>query len=113
MKHIFFACLSLTFLFAAGCQIVHVTDQNGKAVAWADVSATTQDSGATGIPTKTDLMGLAPLPMSQEAPGTREWLEIRKEGYITRRIVRPEDGKVEVQLIRAPGAPKSPDAKAK
>jgi hypothetical protein len=113
MKHILFAGLTLAFLFVAGCQMVHVTDQQGKPIAWADVTATTQSGGATGLPVKTDLLGIATLPMSQEAPGAREWLEVRKQGYLTRRIVRPEDGSVEVQLLKAPGAARSENAKTK
>jgi len=113
MKRIVFAGLASAFLLVAGCQVVHVTDQQGKPVFWADVSATTQDSGATGIPVKTDAMGNATLPMSQEAPGSREWLEIRKEGYLTRRIVRPEDGSVEVQLLKAPGSARNQNAETK
>jgi len=114
MKHILFAGLTLTFLLVAGCQVVHVTDQQGKAIGWADITATTQDGGATGLPVKTDLLtGNATLPMSQEAPGTREWLEIRKDGYLTRRIIRPDDPNVEVQLLRAPGAARNQNAKKK
>lgn len=113
MKSILFASLFLMVLFPVGCQIVHVTDQNGKPVAWADVSAATQE-GSSGIPVKTDLLGNATLPMSQAAPGTREWLEVRKDGFLTRRIVRPEDNRVEVQLLRAPsGGASSSDAQTK
>jgi hypothetical protein len=106
MKHILLAGLTLTFLLVAGCQVVHVVDNQGKPVFWADVSAATQEGSATGISVKTDAMGNATLPMSQEAPGTREWLEVRKEGYMTRRILRPEDGRVEVQMMKAQGAPR-------
>ncbi|MBN1553204.1 MAG: hypothetical protein JXA11_00545 [Phycisphaerae bacterium] len=102
MKHIVLLSLTSAFLLAAGCQTVRVMDQNGKPVAWADVSATTQESGTVGIPVKTDLMGYATLPMSQEAPGTREWLEIRKQGYLPVRIVRPENATVKVQIMSGP-----------
>jgi hypothetical protein len=103
----------LALLPVAGCQIVHVTDQDGKAISWANVSATTQTAGTVGFPVKTDMLGNATLPISQEQPGTREYLEISKQGYITRRIIRPEDGRVEVQLMRSPRVPAKADAKKK
>lgn len=104
MKHVFLTCLSLTFLLVAGCQMVHVVDMEGKPIFWAEVSATTQAGGRAAFPVKTDAMGYATLSMSQEAPGTREWLEVRKEGFITRRLLRPEGETAEVQLQRVPGA---------
>jgi hypothetical protein len=104
MKHILFAGLSLAILLVSGCQVVHVTDQQGKPIDMADVSVTTQEGGATGLSVKTMFGGYATLPMSQAAPGTREWLEIRKDGYAPKRILRPEDGSVEVPMLRAPGA---------
>ncbi len=117
MKHAYvtgFAVIAAAaVLFLAGCQMVHVTDQQGKPIFWADVSSSTQESGASGIPVKTDALGYATLPMSQEAPGSREWLEVSKDGYMPRRIVRPEDGNVEVQLLKAPGSTKNEDAQAR
>jgi len=117
MKHVLVkgltGFLAAALLLVTGCQIVHVTDQQGNPIFWADVSASTQESGSVGMPVKTDAMGNATLAMSQEAPGTREWLEVSKDGYMTRRIVRPEDGTVEVQLLKAPSATNSQDAQAR
>ncbi|GAG26230.1 unnamed protein product, partial [marine sediment metagenome] len=53
----------------------------------------------------------ATLLISQEQPGTREWLTVSKTGYITRRIIRPEDPTVPVTLMKSPAA--SVDAKTK
>lgn len=107
MKHVLVASLALAVLLVAGCQVVHVTDKQGNPIGWADVSVTTQEGGAVGLPVKTDLLtGNATLPMSSQAPGSREWLEVRKEGYHPARVIRPEDGRVEVPLLKIPGAAK-------
>ncbi len=104
--------LSLPLFLSLGCQMVHVTDAHGQAIHLARVSATTQSSGTSGMTHYTNAMGDVALPMSQEQPGTREYLEISKDGYLTRRIVRPEDGQVEVQLMKSPSASRS-DAQKK
>ena len=104
-------CLSLAVLCVAGCQIVHVKDHHGKPIKWANVSTSTRGSGSSNFPVKTDLLGNATLMISQEQPGTREWLEVSKEGYITRRIIRPDDATVPVILMKAP--PSRVDAEKK
>ena len=97
-------CLSLAVLFIAGCQIVNVKDQHGKPIPWANVSTSTRMSGGAGFPVKTDMFGNATLMISQEPPGTREWLTVSKTGYISRRIIRPEDTNVPVVLNMSPAA---------
>ena len=95
-------CLALAVLCVAGCQIVHVKDHHGKPIKWANVSTSTRASGSSNFPVKTDMLGNATLMISQEQPGTREWLVVSKEGYITRRVIRPDDPNVEVVLPKAP-----------
>ena len=104
-------CLSLAVLCVAGCQVVHVKDQHGKPIRWANVSTSTRGSGSSNFPAKTDMLGNATLMISQEQPGTREWLTVSKEGYITKRIIRQDDPNVEVILMQAP--PLSVDAEKK
>ena len=97
-------CLSLAVLCATGCQVVHVKDQLGTPVRWANVSTSTRASGTSSFPVKTGLFGDATLMLSQEPPGTREWLTVTKTGYLTRRVIRPEDPTVEVILMKSPAA---------
>ena len=97
-------CLSLAVLCVAGCQVVNVKDQHGKPIRWANVSTSTQASGSSNFPVKTDMFGNATLMISQEQPGTREWLTVSKTGYITSRIIRPEDPTVPVTLMKSPAA---------
>ncbi len=104
-------CLSLAVLCVAGCQVVNVKDRLGNPIRWANVSTSSRASGTGSFPVKTDLFGNATLMISQEPPGTLEWLTVTKTGYRTSRIVRPEDPTVDVILIKSPSS--SLDAKEK
>jgi hypothetical protein len=92
-------------LVAAGCQMVHVQDDKGKPISWAEVSTSTNRSGASNFPVKTDLFGNAMIGISQEEAGTREWLIISKGGYHTKRIIRPTEGAVDVTLLKTSTLP--------
>ena len=83
---------------AAGCQIVHVEDPAGKPIAWADVSTSTSTGATSMFIAKTDFLGNATLSISQEPPGTREYLHVTKEGYTSYRAMRPAEGQVTVVL---------------
>lgn len=98
--------LGLLAVGIAGCQVVHVKDTSGEPVFWADVTTSVQGREDSPFPAKTDLLGNATLPISQEPAGTAEYITVRKEGYLPAKIVRPEGGTAEVTLRAAPNAQK-------
>jgi hypothetical protein len=109
MKKTLLVSLFVAMLVIAGCQVVHVTDESGKAINMARVQVATQ-TGASGTAWRTNMLGDAAIPLSSAQQGTREYLEISKDGYITRRIPRPEDQKVPVQLRKVPSMPSPKDS---
>ena len=94
------ALIVMSLLLSSGCQIVHVQDTDGKAIAFATVSSGVQGSKFASMPTQTDLLGNALLPMGMGA-GDEKWVAISKEGYIPIRITRPAEGRIDVTLRRA------------
>ncbi|MCD4824695.1 MAG: hypothetical protein K8S55_08810 [Phycisphaerae bacterium] len=92
------AGLLVVVFCSVGCQIVSVEDQAGKPIAWADVSTSTTAGSTSMFTAKTDLLGNATIGLSQEPPGTREYLEVSKEGYTSYRALRPTEGQVTVRL---------------
>jgi hypothetical protein len=90
-------------LTTVGCQVVHVQDQEGNAIPWAAVSVS-QQGQEPGLPAYTDLMGNAAIPVSSPNQEVPEYLHISKEGYVPRRVLRPE-GKVEIDLRKESGGP--------
>jgi hypothetical protein len=98
------ALLGLTLL-GAGCQIVHVQDQEGKPVFWAEVRTRTATS-ESNFPVMTDLLGNATLLASDEDEGVQEFLTVSKEGYIpVSNFVRTREGKMVVTLQETRAVP--------
>ncbi len=89
-----------SLLFGAGCQVVHVKDTTGQAIAFATVSSGVQGSKFSSVPAQTDPWGnaLLPLDMTQSKD---KWVAISKEGYVPVRLARPAEGKIEVTLRKA------------
>jgi hypothetical protein len=94
-------------LVAAGCQIVHVVDDNGDPIPWAKVQVAPNPSASDeeiSMPVYTDLLGNAMISASMDASQT-EWIIVSKEGYVTNPVSRGVEDKIEVQLHSEPTLP--------
>jgi len=97
-------------LAATGCQMVHVQDQAGNPVNWAAVSTGSEGKKASSLPTMTNFLGDAALPKSMSKE--REIIQVSKDGYETKTMVRPTEDKVTVKLYKI-GSLTKPKAEAK
>jgi hypothetical protein len=100
MRNLTVIMLLTGLLLGPGCQVVHVQDNDGKAIVFATVSSGVQGSKFASMPARTDMLGNALLPL--ETTGSKDkWIAISKEGYIPIRIARPAEGKIEITLRKA------------
>ena len=95
--------LMIAGAISTGCQTVNVKDTDGKPVWMAQVSSGPQGSKFAGSSVLTDAFGNAYIPIG-DVESKDKWVAISKEGYISRRIPRPAEGKIEVVLKKIPSS---------
>ena len=88
--------LALTVI-STGCQVVNVKDKEGKAIAFAKVSSGVQGTKYASSSALTDAFGNAFI-IKSTTESNKQWVAISKEGYLSRRISRATEGKIEVTL---------------
>ena len=93
------AIMSISLL--AGCQTVYVKNQQGESLRWAEVAVTDQKGVVQGTTYKTGMMGEVMIPSA--SGNDREYLQVSKDGYTPRRMVRPKESSITVPLQKAPG----------
>ena len=92
-------------LLGAGCQMVHVQDEEGKGISWAEVRVRTATSESK-FPVMTDFFGNATLLTTSEPEGTQEFLEVSKDGYIpVNNFARTREGTMIVTLRKMRAVP--------
>ena len=97
IQHAFPATLLVLLSAVAGCQIVHVQDRSGKAIAGAQV--TSQYGSSQGPAGVTDRFGNAIIhrPLVGADPN---WMTVARPGFLSRGITYPVDWIVVVELDR-------------
>ncbi len=87
-------------VISTGCQTVNVKDTDGKAIAFAHVSSGVQGSKFASSSVLTDGLGNAFIAKGS-TESKNQWVAVSKEGYTSRRILRPAEGTIEVVLTKA------------
>ena len=92
--------LLAVIVISTGCQTVSVKDKEGKAIKFATVSSGVQGSKFTSSSVLTDAFGNAFI-MKSNTESKKQWVAVSKEGYISRRLPRTSEEKIEVTLQKA------------